>query len=78
MNQMNDNEIKEVLMQRDESFKSLHTKHQEYELRIKEINDKDVKTDMDIVEERNLKKEKLKIKDSMQQYILEFKKNGMP
>lgn len=78
MIQMNDNEIKEVLMQRDENFKSLQIKHQEYEQRIKVINDKDVKTDMDIVEERNLKKEKLKLKDSMQQYIFEFKKNGMP
>jgi uncharacterized protein len=74
---MNNNEqsIKEILIREDDNFKTLSIKHQEYDQRLKELGNLDFKTDEELIEERNLKKEKLKMKDSMQQVIFEYKRN---
>jgi uncharacterized protein YdcH (DUF465 family) len=72
---MNEQKIKEILIGQDENFKNLTMKHQEFDLRLKELSDLSIKTDMDLIEERNLKKEKLKLKDSMQKVIFEYKRN---
>jgi uncharacterized protein YdcH (DUF465 family) len=71
---LNDQTIKEILIQQNETFKALDQKHQEFDQRLREIYNRNIKTDGDLIEERNLKKRKLKIKDSMQKYIFEYKK----
>ena len=71
---MNDQRIKEILIKQNEHFKSLALKHREFEQRLKELDNRRIKTDRDWLEVRNLKKHKLQIKDSMQRYIFEYRK----
>ncbi|MGE5342911.1 MAG: hypothetical protein ACM3SY_15665 [Candidatus Omnitrophota bacterium] len=73
---MSEEAIREFLINNDENFKVLALKHQEYDQRLKVLADITFKTDEEIIEERNLKKEKLKAKDSMQKYIFDYKKNA--
>lgn len=72
---LNDQKIKEILVKQNENFKHLILKHQEFDQRLKELNKRKFKSELDWVEVRNLKKHKLRIKDSMQKYIFEYRKN---
>lgn|GEM_PF-383778 len=69
-------EIKELLCQKDEHFKNLELKHQAFDRRLQELNSISFKSDTEMIEERNLKKQKLQIKDSMQRYISEYKRSA--
>jgi len=71
---LNEQKIKNILIKQNENFKSLTQKHQEFDRRLKELNNINFKTDKELIEVRNLKKRKLKIKDSMQKYIFDYKK----
>jgi uncharacterized protein YdcH (DUF465 family) len=72
---LNEQKIKEILIKQNQNFKSLNKKHQEFDRRLKELNNINFKTDKELLEVRNLKKHKLKIKDSLQKYILDYKKS---
>ena len=72
---MNDQKIKEILVKQNEHFKHLNSEHQQFERRLNELNSREFKTETDWIEVRNLKKQKLRIKDSMQKYIFEYRKN---
>lgn len=72
---MNDQKIKEILVKQNEHFKHLNLEHQQFEQRLKELNNRKFKTEREWIEVRNLKKHKLRIKDSMQKYIFEYRKN---
>jgi uncharacterized protein YdcH (DUF465 family) len=72
---MNDQKIKEILVKQNEHFKHLNLEHQQFDQRLKELNSRKFKTERDWIELRNLKKHKLRIKDSMQKYIFEYRKN---
>jgi uncharacterized protein YdcH (DUF465 family) len=72
---MNDQKIKEILVMQNEHFKHLNLEHQQFDQRLIEINNRKFKTERDWIELRNLKKHKLRIKDSMQKYIFEYRKN---
>jgi len=61
-------------MRQDETFKTLDQEHREFDRKLRELNNRNIKTDHDLIEARNLKKRKLQIKDSMQKYIFEYKK----
>lgn len=74
--EMNDQRIKEILIEQNEGFKTLSLRHKEFDQRLRELTDRDVLTDQEMIEERNLKKQKLKIKDSMQEYIFEYRKRA--
>ena len=73
---MNDQKIKEILVKQNEHFKHLNLEHQQFDQRLKELSNRKFKTDIEWIELRNLKKHKLRIKDSMQKYIFEFRKNN--
>ncbi len=75
---LNEQKIKDILIKQNENFKSLNRKHQEFDRRLKELNNINFKTDKELIEVRNLKKRKLKIKDSMQKYIFDYKKSITP
>ncbi len=70
---MNDQHIKEILIEQDETFKDLSHKHQQFDQKLAELRARDFKTDIELIEERDLKKQKLRIKDSMENYIFEFR-----
>jgi uncharacterized protein YdcH (DUF465 family) len=71
---MEDQRIKEILIEKNDDFKSLYLEHQECERKIKDLNKKDFKDQGEMVAETNLKKQKLKLKDAMQKTIYEYKK----
>ena len=71
---MDDKRITEILMQEDETFKHLSMQHQQFDQKLERLTNQNFMTEEEKIEERNLKKQKLKIKDSMQRYIFEYRK----
>ena len=75
---MEEQKIKEILIERDSEFKMLFVKHQELEEKLQQFLDKKQKSEEERVAEKNIKKEKLRLKDAMQKRIYAFKKqNGV-
>lgn len=72
---LHDHNIKDILIKQNESFKLLSRKHEEFDQRLRELNNQRFKTDYEWLEVRNLKKQKLRVKDSMQKYIFEYRKS---
>lgn len=56
------------------TFKNLNLKHQELDRKLREICAGSIRTENEWLEEHNLKKQKLILKDSMQEYISEYRK----
>ena len=71
---MQEQRIKEILLERDSEFKMLFVKHQELEERLQRSLLKRQKSDEERVAEKNLKKEKLRLKDAMQKRIDAFRR----
>jgi uncharacterized protein YdcH (DUF465 family) len=71
---MEDQKIKEILIEKNSEFKDLYLKHQEFEEKLQSFQQKKTKNEADVVEEQNLKKHKLQLKDAMQEMIFEFRK----
>jgi uncharacterized protein YdcH (DUF465 family) len=71
---MEDRKIKEILIEKNSAFKKLFLEHQELEEKLQANLQKKFKNDEERVEEKNIKKRKLKLKDAMQKHICEFKK----
>jgi uncharacterized protein YdcH (DUF465 family) len=71
---MEDQRIKEILIEKNRDFKELYLEHQGYEQKLRDLREKKHKSQVEQVEERNLKKRKLKLKDDMQKVIHEYKK----
>jgi len=72
---MRDQNIKEILIEKNVEFKGLFLQHQEYEERLRSIANKRPKNDLEVLEEQKIKKQKLRLKDAMQRQIVDFKKN---
>jgi len=73
---LHDHNIRDILIKQNENFKLLSRKHEEFDERLRELNGQRFKTDFDWLEVRNLKKQKLRLKDSMQKYIFEYRKSN--
>jgi uncharacterized protein YdcH (DUF465 family) len=71
---MDDHRIKEILIEKNGSFKKLFLEHQELEEKLQALMHNKFKNDEERTEEKNIKKKKLKLKDAMQKHICEFKK----
>jgi uncharacterized protein YdcH (DUF465 family) len=71
---MDDHRIKEILIEKNGAFKKLFLEHQELEEKLQITMQNKFKNDEERVEEKNIKKKKLKLKDAMQKHICEFKK----
>ena len=71
---MQEQKIKEILIERDSEFKVLFVKHQELEEQLQGLLQKKAKSEDERIAEKNLKKEKLRLKDAMQKRIESFKK----
>jgi uncharacterized protein YdcH (DUF465 family) len=63
------NDIKELLMETNEEFHELAVKHHELEHRLHELTGKSYLSEPEQVEEINLKKRKLQLKDKMEDII---------
>jgi uncharacterized protein YdcH (DUF465 family) len=73
---MEEQRIKEILIERDSEFKMLFVKHQELEEKLQRLQDRKPKSEEERLAERNIKKEKLRLKDAMQKRIYAFKKQA--
>ena len=67
MNEVSD--IRERLAEEDPDFRRLHLKHQEYEKRLEELQSSKFLTEEEKIEEVQIKKLKLALKDEMQEII---------
>jgi len=66
-------EIKAHLMQTNERFRELHLQHLEYDRIVHELENKNVLTAQEEIEEHRLKKLKLHLKDEMEQMVSEYR-----
>jgi len=61
--------LKELLLQTDEEFNSLAAKHHELEDRLNQLSSKSYLSQPEQIEEVNLKKQKLQLKDRMENIL---------
>lgn len=61
--------IRERLADDDPNFRRLLGKHQEYEKRLEELQSQKFLTDEEKIEEVNIKKRKLALKDEMEEMV---------
>lgn len=69
---MKEEKIKEILLQQNEEFKRLYQEHQQCEKSLAELQAKNFLSEEEKLQEKELKKRKLKLKDEMYRIIMEF------
>ncbi len=69
----NQDELKAHLMATDEEFRSLAEKHAAYHSQLEKIEAKEHMTLEDEVEEQRLKKQKLRLKDQMNEILARYR-----
>lgn len=62
-------DLKAELIKTDDEFRRLYEEHQEYEKRLESINQKQLLSQEDEVEEKKIKLHKLVLKDHMEQIL---------
>ncbi len=67
-------EIKEYLRKNDDEFRRLEQKHRQYEQHLEEISNRTFLTPEQQREKKDIKKLKLRLKDKMQQMIVNYRK----
>jgi uncharacterized protein len=69
-------ELREQLLQNDEEFRSLSSKHHELDDRLHELGSKSYLADAEQLEETTLKKRKLQLKDRMEDILRRHQSEG--
>jgi uncharacterized protein len=69
-------ELREQLLQNDEEFRALSTKHHELDDRLHELGSKSYLADAEQLEETTLKKRKLQLKDRMEDILRRHQAEG--
>jgi hypothetical protein len=72
---MDEKELKELMLKRNQEFKKLYEEHQSYEKKLENFKNKSFLTEEEELEERELKKRKLALKDRMYLLMAEFRKS---
>jgi uncharacterized protein YdcH (DUF465 family) len=70
---MNEEEIKEQLMSSSADYRRLAEEHLQYDVRLRELLGRPHLSEQDHLEEINIKKKKLQLKDQMNSMVLRFK-----
>jgi uncharacterized protein YdcH (DUF465 family) len=71
---MDEKTLKELLLRENAAFRELHDEHQGCEKRLEELRSKSFLTEEEKLEERELKKRKLALKDRMYRMMSDFRK----
>lgn len=71
---MSEERIKEILLKSNETFCKIYQEHQECEQSLERLRSKSFLTEEERLEEKMLKKKKLRLKDEMYRMILEYEK----
>jgi uncharacterized protein YdcH (DUF465 family) len=72
---MDEKELKQHLSRENPEFKKVLDLHQEYEQRLQELSDKAHMTENEELEQKELKKKKLVLKDRMYFLMTEYQKS---
>jgi len=64
-----DEELKQELIETDEEFRRLHDEHQNFERRLGELTLKSLPSEEDELEEKQIKLQKLRLKDRMEAIV---------
>ncbi len=72
---MDEKELKELLLKESEEFRKLFKEHQAYERKLDLYKSKTILTEEEKLEEKELKKRKLALKDRMYGIMEEFRKS---
>jgi uncharacterized protein YdcH (DUF465 family) len=73
---MDEHALKELLLSENEDFRKLHEQHQDCEKRLEILQIKSFLSEQEKLEERELKKQKLALKDKMYLMMVEFRKGS--
>ena len=71
-------ELKPLLLETDEEFRRLASKHQELDHRLHELAAKPYLSEPEQVEEVTLKKRKLQLKDKMESIVRRYREHASP
>lgn len=72
---MDERQLKEVLLKENKEFKKLYDEHQTCEKKLERFKNKSFLNEKEEIEERELKKRKLALKDRMYLLMAEFRKS---
>jgi uncharacterized protein YdcH (DUF465 family) len=72
---MDENALKERMLKENAEFKKLFEEHQKHEKKLAEFKGKPYLTDVEHLEEKELKKRKLALKDRMYLMMRDFQKS---
>ncbi|MGB8953657.1 MAG: DUF465 domain-containing protein [Candidatus Aminicenantales bacterium] len=72
---MDENELKERMIRDNAEFRKLYEEHQRHEQRLDELKGKSFLTEEEKLEEKELKKIKLTLKDQMYKLMRDFQKS---
>ena len=72
-----DPEIRDILLEKSEDFRALADQHAEYESRLEEITAKHLPSEQELVEEVEIKKRKLHVKDQMAGMIRDYRREKL-
>ena len=72
---MEEKELKELLLKENEEFRKAYEQHQSYEKKLEKFKKKSFLNEEERMEEKQLKKKKLALKDKMYFLMTEYKKN---
>ena len=70
-------DLKEHLMATNEQYARLATEREKYKLKLQELAGKPFLTDQEQLEEVQLKKQKLRLKDQMEAMLHEYRKQAL-
>ena len=70
--------LKELLLQTDEEFNRLAVRHHELDDRLNELSSKHYLSEPEQIEEVNLKKQKLQLKDRMEDILRRHRQSQSP
>ncbi len=71
---MKEKELKELLLKNDEVFRKAHKQHKQLEKKLEKLKQKDFLTEVENMEEKEMKKKKLFLKDKMYYLMTEYRK----
>ncbi len=71
---MTEKELKEHLLKKDEVFRKAYNQHKPLEKKLEKLKQKDFLTEVENMEEKELKKKKLFLKDKMYYLMTEYRK----
>ena len=70
---MDETQLKELLLKKNDEFRKLHEEHQACESRLEILKGKSFLTEGEKLEEREIKKRKLALKDRMYALMTQFR-----